>query len=93
MSIMKFKTVDEVVARANDTDYGLAASVYTSDFPKARQVTKRLRAGTVWVNCYDTFDASLPFGGFKSSGIGRELGESALMNYLEQKTVVVAGAN
>lgn len=95
MCIMKFKNgdIDGVVARANDTDYGLAAAVYTSDFPKARQVTKKLRAGTVWINCYDTFDAALPFGGFKSSGIGRELGESALMNYLEQKTVVVAGAN
>jgi len=93
MSIFKFSSVDEVVARANDTDFGLAAAVFTKDFPKARQVTKKLRAGTVWINCYDTFDAQLPFGGFKSSGIGRELGESALYNYLEQKTIVVAGAN
>jgi len=93
MSIFKFKTIDEVIARANDSDYGLAAAVFSSDFPKSRQVAKKLRAGSVWINCYDTFDAALPFGGFKSSGIGRELGESALMNYLEQKTVVVAGAN
>lgn len=88
MSIMKFSDLDNVVARANNSDYGLAASVMTRNFSKAQQITKKLRAGTVWVNCYDTFDAALPFGGFKSSGIGRELGEAGLEPYLEKKTVV-----
>jgi aldehyde dehydrogenase (NAD+) len=78
-----------VVARANDTEYGLAASVYSQNFAKARAVGQRLRAGTVWINCYDTFDAALPFGGFKASGIGRELGEAGLQPYLETKTMVV----
>ena len=90
MSILKFSGNDDLIARANDTEYGLAAAVYSKDFPRARGLAQKLRAGTVWINCYDTFDAALPFGGFKASGIGRELGESGLMAYLEQKTMVVA---
>jgi aldehyde dehydrogenase (NAD+) len=89
MSIIKFKTVDEVVQRANRTMYGLAAAVWTRDITKAHRVANSVRAGTVWVNCYDVFDAAAPFGGFKQSGIGRELGEYGLQNYTEIKTVTV----
>jgi aldehyde dehydrogenase (NAD+) len=90
MQVLKFKELDEVVERANTTDYGLAAAVWTRDIKKAHAVADRIRAGTVWVNCYDVFDAAAPFGGYKASGIGRELGEKALDNYTETKTVTVA---
>jgi aldehyde dehydrogenase (NAD+) len=90
MQVLKFKDVDEVVERANTTDYGLAAAVWTRDIKKAHTIAGRLRAGTVWINCYDVFDAAAPFGGFKASGIGRELGEKSLDNYTELKTVTVA---
>ncbi len=91
MSILKFKDVDEVIAaRPTDTIYGLAAAVWTRDISKAHAIANRVRAGTVWVNCYDVFDAAAPFGGFKKSGIGRELGEYGLENYTEVKTVTVA---
>ncbi len=90
MQVLKFKDVDEVVERANTTDYGLAAAVWTRDIKKAHTIAERLRAGTVWINCYDVFDAAAPFGGFKASGIGRELGEKSLDNYTELKTVTVA---
>src|SRR5580692_1554524 len=89
MSIIPFKSIDEVVRRANNTAYGLAAAVWTKDVSKAHAIAARLRAGTVWVNCYDVFDAAAPFGGFKQSGIGRELGEYGLQNYTEVKTVTV----
>ena len=71
------------------TTFGLAAAVWTSDVKKAHKVAHSLRAGTVWVNCYDVFDAAAPFGGFKQSGLGRELGEAALANYTEHKTVTM----
>ena len=90
LSVLPFESLDEVVERGNRTNYGLAAAVWTRDVAKAHQVAARLRAGTVWVNCYDVFDAGAPFGGFKHSGIGRELGESALSNYTELKTVTVS---
>ena len=89
LSVIKFKDVEEVVKRANTTDYGLAAAIWTRDIKKAHNVANRVRAGTVWINCYDVFDAAAPFGGFKRSGIGRELGEKALDNYTELKTVTV----
>ncbi len=89
MSIMKFKSIDEVVDRANRSEYGLAAAVWTRDIGKAHAIANRVRAGTVWVNCYDVFDAAAPFGGFKQSGIGRELGEYGLQQYTEVKTVTV----
>ncbi|HEY7303564.1 MAG TPA: aldehyde dehydrogenase family protein [Bryobacteraceae bacterium] len=89
MSIMKFKDMDELVERANKTIYGLAAAVWTRDIGKAHQIANNVRAGTVWVNCYDVFDAAAPFGGFKQSGIGRELGEYGLQQYSEIKTVTV----
>ena len=90
LSVIKFKETEEAVERANTTDYGLAAAVWTRDIAKAHSIAHRLRAGTVWVNCYDVFDAAAPFGGFKRSGIGRELGEKALDNYTELKTVTVS---
>ena len=89
MSIMKFKDVEEVVERSNRTEYGLAAAVWTRDISKAHAIANSVRAGTVWVNCYDVFDAAAPFGGFKQSGIGRELGEYGLQQYTEVKTVTV----
>ena len=90
MNIMKFKDMGEVIERGNKTTYGLAAAVWTRDVKKALKMSNALRAGTVWVNCYDVFDAAAPFGGFKMSGIGREMGEYALSMYTEVKTVIVA---
>lgn len=90
LSVLPFKDIDEVVERANKTLYGLAAAVWTRDVAKAHRVAKSVRAGTVWINCYDVFDAAAPFGGFKMSGIGRELGEYALANYTEVKTVTMS---
>ena len=88
-SILKFHDMDELVDRANNTMYGLAAAVWTRDVTKAHAVAKDVRAGTVWINCYDVFSAAAPFGGFKQSGIGRELGEYGLQQYTEAKTVTV----
>jgi aldehyde dehydrogenase (NAD+) len=90
MSVLSFKNLDEVVGRANNTFYGLAAAVWTRDVGKAHHIANKVRAGTVWINCYDVFDAAAPFGGFKMSGIGRELGEAALANYTELKTVTMS---
>jgi aldehyde dehydrogenase (NAD+) len=90
MNVMKFKDVNDVIQRGNRTFYGLAAAVWTRDIKKAHAIANGLRAGTVWVNCYDVFDAAAPFGGYKMSGIGRELGEYALELYTEVKTVYVA---
>lgn len=90
MSVLSFKDLDEIIARSNDTCYGLAAAVWTRDVAKAHRYAKSVRAGTVWVNCYDVFDAAAPFGGFKMSGMGRELGAAALNNYTELKTVTVS---
>ena len=89
MSILKFKSVDEVIQRANNSNYGLGAGVVTKNVENALKFANGLRAGTVYVNCYDKFDAAAPFGGFKDSGIGRELGEAGLQNYLETKTVIM----
>ncbi|HEV3036883.1 MAG TPA: aldehyde dehydrogenase family protein [Candidatus Angelobacter sp.] len=89
MSILKFRDTDELVERANKTMYGLAAGVWTRDIGKAHAIANSVRAGTVWVNCYDVFDAAAPFGGFKQSGIGRENGEYGLQQYTEVKTVTV----
>jgi aldehyde dehydrogenase (NAD+) len=90
LSILKFKNLDEIVDRANKTTYGLAAAVWTRDIAKAHYLANKIRAGTIWVNCYDVFDAAAPFGGFKMSGMGRELGERGLDAYTEWKTVTVS---
>jgi phenylacetaldehyde dehydrogenase len=82
--------LDRILNRANDTIYGLAASVWTQNLSLAHKVARGLRAGTVWVNCHNVFDASLPFGGYKQSGWGREMGEEVLHNYTEVKAVTVA---
>jgi aldehyde dehydrogenase (NAD+) len=89
MSILKFRDLDEVVQRANNTNYGLVAGVWTKDIAKAHAIASAVRAGTVWVNCYDVFDAAAPFGGFKQSGMGREMGEYGLRQYTEVKTVTI----
>lgn len=89
MSVLRFRDIDEVVERGNKTFFGLAAAVWTRDVTKAHQFARGIKAGTVWVNCYDVFDPAAPFGGFKMSGLGRELGEAALENYTELKTVTV----
>jgi len=83
-----FSDLDEIAAVANDTEYGLGAGIWTRDIGKAHAMAKKLRAGTVWINCYNVFDASLPFGGYKQSGWGREMGHEVLNNYTEVKSVV-----
>jgi aldehyde dehydrogenase (NAD+) len=88
-TIAKFKTQDEAVRLGNTTTYGLAAAVHTRDVNTALEVSNALRAGTVWVNSYNMLHHQLPFGGFKESGIGRELGEAALDNYVQTKTVSI----
>ncbi|KAL4346690.1 hypothetical protein GQ457_17G013340 [Hibiscus cannabinus] len=87
-SILKFKDIKEVIGRANRTSYGLAAGVFTQDIDTANTLTRALKVGTVWVNCYDVFDAAIPFGGYKMSGQGREKGIHCLSNYLQVKAVV-----
>eukprot|EP00090_Calanus_glacialis_P047358 TRINITY_DN9794_c0_g1_i1.p1 TRINITY_DN9794_c0_g1~~TRINITY_DN9794_c0_g1_i1.p1 ORF type:complete len:493 (-),score=183.08 TRINITY_DN9794_c0_g1_i1:111-1589(-) len=88
--IQKFKTMDEVLERANNSSYGLAAAVFTKDIGNAMYMSNSLRAGTVWVNCYDVLEAQVPFGGYKMSGVGRELGEYGLEAYTEVKSVTIA---
>jgi len=85
-----FDSQEEIIAPANETNYGLAAGVFTNDLSKAHRTAKRLRAGTVWINTYHVFDAAMPFGGYKESGWGREMGHQVLNNYLETKSVVTA---
>ncbi|CAG2120388.1 unnamed protein product, partial [Medioppia subpectinata] len=88
-SILKFKTLDEVIERANNTTYGLAAGAFTKDVNRALKLTKDLEAGNVWINTYFAFKLQAPFGGYKQSGIGRECGEESLHEYLEVKSVVI----
>ena len=87
VTVMGFTDYDDLVRRANDTNYGLSAGIWTKDSAKAQRLIKDIKAGTVWVNCYNCFDASAPFGGFKDSGIGSELGEAGLNLYFKNKTV------
>jgi acyl-CoA reductase-like NAD-dependent aldehyde dehydrogenase len=89
LSVIPFKSVEDGIAQGNATSYGLAAAVWTRDVGKALRAAKAIRAGTVWVNAYNLFDAALPFGGFKESGFGREMGSVGLDGYTEVKTVWV----
>ncbi|KAL8140783.1 hypothetical protein V2J09_006804 [Rumex salicifolius] len=87
-SILKWNDLKDVIKRANNTRYGLAAGVFTSNLDTANTLVRALKAGTVWVNCYHVFDAAIPFGGYKMSGIGREKGIYCLNHYLQVKSVV-----
>jgi phenylacetaldehyde dehydrogenase len=82
-----FQSIDDIAGAANDSEYGLGAGIWTQDISKAHALAKKLRAGTVWINCYNVFDASLPFGGYKQSGWGREMGHEVLEAYTEVKAV------
>jgi phenylacetaldehyde dehydrogenase len=85
---MPFKHADDsLIAAANDTIYGLAAGVWTRDIGKAHRIANGIKAGSVWINCYHVFDSALPFGGYKQSGWGREMGQAVLSNYLEMKAI------
>ncbi|MBS4209887.1 aldehyde dehydrogenase family protein [Bacillus sp. FJAT-50079] len=90
IAALPYEDLDEVIDRANRSEYGLAAGLWTRDIANAHYVANRIRAGTVWVNCYNAFDAAAPFGGYKQSGIGREMGSYALDNYTEVKTVWIS---
>jgi phenylacetaldehyde dehydrogenase len=90
VTAIPFKDSDELVTKANDTVYGLAAGIWTKDIQKAHRLASQLRAGTVWINCYNIFDAALPFGGYKQSGWGREMGHDVLELYTEVKAVCAA---
>jgi phenylacetaldehyde dehydrogenase len=87
VTAMPFTDPEEIIPRANNSDYGLAAGVWTRDISKAHRMAELLRAGTVWINCYNIFDAGLPFGGYKQSGWGREMGHEVLNNYTQTKAV------
>src|SRR6202789_344229 len=90
VTAIPFSDPSEIVATANDTIYGLAAGIWTRDIKKAHSMASKIKAGTVWINCYNIFDASLPFGGYKQSGWGREMGHEVLEHYTEVKSVCSA---
>ncbi|MCA1563762.1 MAG: aldehyde dehydrogenase family protein [Acidobacteria bacterium] len=89
LAAIEFADIDEAIARANDSIYGLAAAVWTRDIKKAHYVARRLQAGTVWVNTYNVYDTAAPFGGYKQSGFGREMSVHALDHYTQVKSVWV----
>jgi phenylacetaldehyde dehydrogenase len=89
VAVTPFTDVEEVIAASNDTAYGLAAGIWTRDISKAHRAAEALKAGTVWINCYNVFDAASPFGGYKQSGYGREMGHHALELYTQTKSVWV----
>jgi aldehyde dehydrogenase (NAD+) len=90
VAALPFKAENDVIAAANDSIYGLAAGIWTKDISKAHRTAKRLKAGSVWINQYNGFDTAMPFGGYKQSGWGRELGATALDLYTQTKAVNVA---
>ncbi|AYH44880.1 aldehyde dehydrogenase family protein [Azoarcus sp. DN11] len=87
---MPYDDLDEVARRANDTPYGLAASIWSNDLSRVHRLIPKIQAGTVWVNCHNILDNAMPFGGFKQSGIGREMGRAVLDLYTESKSVIMA---
>ncbi|MBV09505.1 aldehyde dehydrogenase family protein [Rubinisphaera sp.] len=89
VAAMSFENDSEIASQANNSAYGLAAGIWTRDISKAYRLAKAVKAGTVWINCYSIFDAALPFGGYKQSGWGREMGHAALENYLQTKSVCI----
>jgi len=90
VTAIPFEDPAELVTQANNSAYGLAAGIWTNDIKKANRLAAELRAGTVWINCYNIFDAALPFGGYKQSGWGREMGHEVLEQYTEVKAVCSA---
>ncbi len=90
VTAIPYKDMDELLRHANNSVYGLAAGIWTQDISKAHRLADALRAGTVWINCYNVFDAALPFGGYKQSGWGREMGHDVLENYTETKSVCIS---
>ena len=90
LTAMPYDDLDEVARQANDTPYGLGASIWSNNLTRVHQLIPRLRAGTVWVNCHSMLDPGMPFGGYKQSGIGRDLGREAIDAYLETKSVFIA---
>jgi phenylacetaldehyde dehydrogenase len=90
VTAIPFRDADDLIPRANNSTYGLAAGIWTNDIKKAHSIAAKLRAGTVWINCYNIFDAALPFGGYKQSGWGREMGHEGLEQYTEVKAVCAA---
>jgi aldehyde dehydrogenase (NAD+) len=87
LAVLAFEDLEEGIRLANQSMYGLAAGIWTRDISKAHQVARAIKAGTVWVNTYNLYDSAAPFGGYKASGFGRDLGREALDGYLETKTV------
>jgi phenylacetaldehyde dehydrogenase len=87
---MPYDDLDQVAAWANDTPYGLGASIWSNDLSRVHRLIPKIKAGTVWVNCHNMLDPAMPFGGYKQSGFGKEMGRAALDGYLEQKSVFMA---
>ena len=87
MSVLSFEREDEVIARANDTDFGLSGAVFTTDVRRAHRVANRIQAGIVWINDYNVTPPQVPFGGYKQSGMGRENGLAAIEHYTQLKTI------
>lgn len=86
--LIRFKNLDEIIERANDTNYGLASAVFSKDVDKINYLIQGIKAGTVWVNCYNALPTQVPFGGYKDSGVGREMGEYGLQQYTEVKSII-----
>jgi len=87
---MPYDDLDEVAAWANDTTYGLSASIWSNDLSRVHRLIPKIKAGTVWVNCHNILDSAMPFGGYKQSGFGREMGKASLDLYTESKSVIMS---